>query len=193
MARKPTYEELEQQVKQLENEAAELERLEKALDIHRQELISIFDSIDEAVYVCDPETYELIYVNEATRAIFGPDIVGKTCYGVFQGSDTPCEFCTNPMIFGENLGNPYIWEFQNKINGRWYRCIDKAIRWPDGRMVRYEMAIDIHDVKLAEDALRESEERYRRITEAMTDYICTHTCGSTWCMRRTGRQWNNRP
>ena len=173
MSREPSYEELEQRLKELESEAAERERLEKALDVQIQELISIFDGISEPIYVCDPGSHELLYANAAVASIFGPDIVGKKCYRVLQGLDEPCDFCTNSMIFGENLGNPYIWEFQNRLNGRWYRCIDKAIRWPDGRMVRYEIAMDIHDLKLAEEALLESEERYRRLTEAMTDYIYT--------------------
>jgi PAS domain S-box-containing protein len=173
MANELTYEELEQKVRELEEEAAERKRLEEALDTQRRELISIFDSIDEGVYVCDPESYELLYVNAAAKAIFGSDIVGEKCYQVFQGLDSPCDFCTNPMIFGETLGKPHVWEFRNKVNGRWYRCIDKAIRWPDGRTVRYEMAIDIHDLKEAEEALRERENRFRRMAEAVTDYVFT--------------------
>jgi PAS domain S-box-containing protein len=155
----------------LVDEAARRELVEKALERQRQELISIFDSIDEAIYVCDPVSYEILYVNAATKGLFGPDIVSQKCFSAFQDLDEPCDFCTNPMILGENLGKPYVWEFQNRINRRWYRCIDKAIEWPDGRMVRYEIAIDIHDLKLAQEALREGEERYRRIAEAVTDYI----------------------
>jgi PAS domain S-box-containing protein len=195
VSRKPSYEELQQRVKELEGEAAERERLERTSDVQMQELISIFDGISEPICVCDPESHELLYANAAVASFFGPDILGKKCYHVLQGLDEPCDFCTNPMIFGENLGNPYIWEFQNRLNGRWYRCIDKAIRWPDGRMVRYEIAIDIHDLKLAEEALLESEERYRRLTEAMTDYIYTvkteegrpvETVHGPACLRITG-------
>jgi PAS domain S-box-containing protein len=171
MAEEPTYEELKQRILELEKETAQREMAERALDAQRQELISIFDSIDEAIYVCDPESHEVLYVNAATKALFGPDIISKKCFHVFQGLDEPCDFCTNPMILGENLGKSYVWEFQNRLNGRWYRCIDKAIGWPDDRMVRYEIAIDIHDLKLAEEALRDGENRYRRIAEAVTDYI----------------------
>jgi PAS domain S-box-containing protein len=167
----PTSEDLKRRVDELEAEVAKRRLAEKALSGQRQELISVFDSIDEAIYVADPDTYELLYVNSAVKAVFGDDVVGKKCHQVFQGLDTPCDFCSNPMIFGENLGHPYVWQFQNKMDGRWYRCIDKAIRWPDGRMVRFEMAIDIHDLKLADQALRESEDRYRRIAGAVTDYI----------------------
>jgi PAS domain S-box-containing protein len=166
-----TSKELKQKIVELEAEVTKRELAERALSAQRQELTSIFDSIDEAIYVVDSATYEVLYVNSAAKAIFGADVVGRKCYQVFQGLDKPCDFCTNAMILGENLGKPYVWQFQNQIDGRWYRCIDKAIGWPDGRMVRFEMAIDIHDLKLAGEALRESEDRYRRIAEAVTDYI----------------------
>jgi PAS domain S-box-containing protein len=166
-----THEELKQRVSDLEKEVAEKESAGRVLERQRRELISIFDSIDEPIYVCDPVTYEVLYVNASTKALFGRDIVGRKCHRMFQGLDEPCDFCTNPMILGENRGKSYVWEFRNRVNGRWYRCIDKAIEWPDGRMVRYEIAIDINELKLAEDALREGEERYRRIAEAVTDYI----------------------
>ncbi len=171
MAEKPTYAELEQTIKKLENEVVKRERAEKAFDIQRRELISIFDGINEPIYICDPDTYKLLYANAATKALFGPDLVGQKCYHAFQGLDEPCDFCTNPIIFGEKLGDSCIWEFQNRRNGRWYRCIDRAIRWPDGRMVRYEIAIDIHDLKLAQEALQESEEKYRTLVENANEAI----------------------
>ncbi|MDY7080573.1 MAG: PAS domain S-box protein [Chloroflexota bacterium] len=143
----------------------ERRRVEEALDLERRQFLSIFDSIDEIVYVSDPDTYEIIYVNRATRDVFG-DVVGQKCYRALQGLESPCSFCTNDLIFGQNAGQPYIWEFQNSINSRWYRCMDRAIRWPDGRMVRYEMAVDINDRKQAEVALRESGARLQSIFRA---------------------------
>ncbi len=75
------------------------------------------------------------------------------------------------MIFGENLGKTHIWEFQNRKNGNWLRCIDRAIRWTDGRMVRFEIAIDIHDRKTVEEALQASEKRYRQLVENIHEVI----------------------
>ena len=99
MVHEQAHEQLQQRVKQLEKQLTERQWVEQALETQRQELISILDSIDEAIYVCDPESHELLYVNGAAEAIFGPDIVGKECYRVFQGLDKPCDFCTNPMKF----------------------------------------------------------------------------------------------
>ncbi len=125
-------------------------------------LLAIFEAIDEPVYVADPTTYELLFVNRATIRFFGPPDQ-RRCYEYLQQRSDPCPFCTNDKILGEYLGRSYVWEFRNEAVQRWYKCIDKAIPWPDGRLVRYEMAIDIHERKLAEDAVRESERRLRAL------------------------------
>jgi PAS domain S-box-containing protein len=135
---------------------------EEVLEAERQQFSSMFDGMEEAVNVSDPETYELLYMNGASREQWG-DHVGEKCYRVLQNRDAPCPFCTNDRIFGANTGRPHIWEFQNTINRRWYRCFDRAIRWSDGRMVRFEMAIDIHERKQAEEELNR---RVQEVSEA---------------------------
>jgi PAS domain S-box-containing protein len=152
-----------------------VERLkaEQTLNEPWGQLISIFDAIDEKVYVSDPVTYEILYANPAKKSVFGQDIEGQKCHKAFQGLDSPCDFCTNPMIFGENLGKTHIWEFQNRKSGKWVRCIDRAIRWSDGRTARFEMAIDVHGRKIAEEALRTSEQEYRSIVENLNEVIYT--------------------
>ena len=171
MAHKPTYEELAKRVQELEAEVSERERLELGLQAANEELISIFDSINEPIYVSDPDTHKILYANSAIKALFGNDIVGKRCHEVLQNLKVPCDFCTNPLIFGKNTGKTHIHEFQNRVDKKWYRCIDRAIKWPDGRMVRYEMAIDIHERKQMEEALREREEQYRNLVESSEEVI----------------------
>ncbi len=120
-------------------------------------LLEIFDCIDEPVYVADTATYELIFTNRTLEAVFGTPSNQK-CYEHLQNRNSPCPFCTNEKILGEYLGRSYVWEFQNEANKRWYKCIDKAISWPDGRLVRYEMAVDITERKQAEEALQKSRD-----------------------------------
>lgn len=146
--------------RQLTNSVAErlgriVERIwaEEALEERHRQVISIFDSMDEVVYVADPETYELLYMNSPAKKQWG-DRIGQKCYYALQNLNSPCPFCTNDRIFGKNIGTPYIWEFQNEVNHRWYHCVDRAINWPDGRMVRFETAIDITDRKHAEEQVK---------------------------------------
>lgn len=138
----------------LQVDIAERRRVEKMLDVERRQLLSIFDSIDEPIYISTPDTYQLLYANEAIKRTWPFWSEGK-CYEVLQNRQSPCPFCTNSIIFGEKSGQVHIWEHENQSNGRFYRCIDKAIQWPDGRRVRYEMAIDISEQKhAAEEKLR---------------------------------------
>ena len=136
----------------------ERKKMEKALKKERAQLLSIFEGVDELIYVADPGTYEILYVNRTMKKEFGSDIIGKKCYEIFQKLDKPCDFCTNDKIFGKNFGKTYIWEFQNKKTGKWYRCIDRGITWHDGRKVRLEIAIDITDMVEAEEETKRALE-----------------------------------
>ncbi|MBD3334137.1 MAG: PAS domain-containing protein, partial [Candidatus Eisenbacteria bacterium] len=139
-------------------------------DAARPSFLSAFDHILDPVYVADPETHELLYANKKFRELWGV-VEGKPCYAVLQGLASPCSFCTNPRIFGENLGRPYTWEFQNLVNNHWYRCIDVAIQWPDGRWVRFEIAVDLSNSDTAERLVRESELRYRGLEESSSNAV----------------------
>jgi len=127
-----------------------LARREEALKFEREQFFSILDTSEALICVVDPESYEIIYTNSAFSNLFGADILGKKCYEKLQGAEKPCDFCTNQYIFGKNMGKTYIWEHQDKRSQRWFRCIDRAITWPDGRQVRYEMAMDISASKKLE-------------------------------------------
>jgi hypothetical protein len=116
------------------------------------QLLSILDGINEAIYISDPLTHEMLYANSSIINTFG-SYEGKKCFHYLQSMDSPCSFCSNDKIFGKNAQSSYTWEFKNSINKRWYHCIDSAIEWPDGRMVRCEIAVDIDDMKRNEKEL----------------------------------------
>ena len=102
---------------QLRAEIGVRQRAEEALQTERQQLLSIFDSIDEPVYVSDPQTHELLYINGALKKLFG-EVTGQKCFRALQGQQTPCSFCPNDRIFGENVGSAYSWECRNLVTGR---------------------------------------------------------------------------
>ena len=125
-------------------------------------LLSIIDTNVDPGYIVDPKTYEFIYANRALVETFG-EPERRKCYEHLQHRKEPCPYCTNDNIFGENFGKTFVWEFQNEVNHRWYRCLDRAITWPDGRIVRYEMAVDITDTKQAKAALAEQVDFNQRV------------------------------
>ncbi|MEM2367522.1 MAG: PAS domain S-box protein, partial [Candidatus Bathyarchaeia archaeon] len=101
----------------------------------------------------------------------GGEVVGRKCYEVIHGAKSPCEFCTNKYIFGENLGKTHVWEYHCRKRNQWYKCIDRAIIWPGNKYVRFEIAINVTAHKRMERALAESEKRYRTLIEAAPDVI----------------------
>lgn len=163
---------LAQKIKQLETELRGSRQIEKILWKSRDQLYSVFDSLNAIVYVADMETHEILFVNKYTEKLFG-NIVGKIYWQALQiDQQGPCSFCTNDRLLAVN-GEPadtIAWEFQNTINGRWYDVRDKAIKWFDGRLVRLEIATDITDRKQAEEELNRSEEKFRTVADYAYDW-----------------------
>ncbi|MFP4476045.1 MAG: PAS domain S-box protein [Desulfatibacillaceae bacterium] len=162
--------ELEYERASLSREVEERGKAESALDRERRQLLSIFESIEEPIYVADPGTYELLYVNEALRRHFG-EVSGKPCHLALQGLDEPCSFCTNDALFGQSGLTTYIWQQKNMLNGRNYRCIDKVIHWPDGRTVRCTVATDLSEQLRTEEMLREAHEELREANQRLREDI----------------------
>jgi PAS domain S-box-containing protein/putative nucleotidyltransferase with HDIG domain len=130
-------------------------RMEMSLQSSHNRLKAVLDSIDALVYVTDMNTYEILFINQYGKDVWG-NIEGKTCWQTIQAGQTgPCPFCTNDKIVTRD-GVPtgiHIWEFQNSANNNWYKCLDQAISWIDGRLVRMELAYDITEQKLLEETV----------------------------------------
>ncbi len=161
-----------------------LKRFEESLRLERAQLLSIFDSIDEIIYVSDMNNYEVLFANKAAKNAFGKDIVGAVCFKALQKRLSPCEFCTNEIIRKDSL-RPYRWEFHNPVTRADYDITDRAIQWPDGRLVRFELAIDVTQRKQTETSLR-------RITELLnTAQRLARIGGWEWTIGTSTMYWSD--
>jgi signal transduction histidine kinase/CheY-like chemotaxis protein len=129
---------------------------EKRLAFERKQLLSIFDSLDGNIFVSDPHTYEILYVNNALKKYFDHELIGKRCYREFHGLDSPCSFCSNKQIL-EEKPKTHRWEFYNAMMDKRFSIKDRIINWPDGRDVRFDLAIDITEKKQIESRLRQAQ------------------------------------
>lgn len=113
--------------------------------------ISLLNEISELVYVSDPETYELLFVNQTgCQTLHLENYKHKKCYEVLQGKTSPCEFCTNDRLCDDNF---YTWEFTNPSIGRHFLLKDKIIQWR-GKTARMEIAFDITERELQKQELK---------------------------------------
>lgn len=100
----------------------------------------LINELEEIIYVSDPDTYEIYYVNEVGRKTMGFDeYKGEKCYELIQGLSSPCEFCTNSKLKKNEF---YIWEHTNLLIDQHFILKDKLIDW-NGKDARFEIAINI--------------------------------------------------
>lgn len=125
-------------------------RADENLKSQFEEISTIFDSLNAVVFVAEMNTDILVYLNRYGASLFSGDWHGRTCAEVLQPTQqTGRSFCDNECLppNGKPSSSPCIWEFRNKVTGRWYQCTERSIKWPDGRIVRLEIAVDISDQK----------------------------------------------
>jgi PAS domain-containing protein len=79
MDRKPTYEELEQRVRELGEKLIQAEQREQTLKESNESLISLLDGIRAIVYVADMKNHVIIYANGYAKDSFGEGLEGKIC------------------------------------------------------------------------------------------------------------------
>ena len=133
---------------------------------------------DQMELVCrmQPDT-TLTFINNAYAHFFGrttEDLTGCKLSDVI----TPDLAKLLKDVFDQiTIENPVIRSSHEEINAqgekRWFAWTDRGIFDAHGNLVEIQsIGHDIHERKLTEQALRESEARYRAIVEDQTELIC---------------------
>jgi diguanylate cyclase (GGDEF)-like protein/PAS domain S-box-containing protein len=156
------------------------------LDQSREFLQTVLDSLNEEVMIIDVDTFQIVRANAAFLANHGvreDAIIGKTCYevnhrrqDVCAPPDTICPL-RETVTTGRYVMADHI-HYDASGNMRYVEVSTAPIRNADGPITRIvHVARDISGRKIAEEAVRESEERYRRLIELSPDGISIHVDG----------------
>lgn len=129
-----------------------LDQLPEEMGPTAETMSSIVEALDDIVYISDPNTYEIYYLNSIGCRLTGAyDYQGQKCYKVLQGRDDPCAFCTNHLLKKDSF---YIWERDNKLMNRHFLLKDKLVLWR-GKWARMEVAVDVSEHEIVTQHTRE--------------------------------------
>ena len=173
MAGKPTYEELQQKIREFELEAERHKAVDRTLDQQAQ----ILSSIKDTIVIITPEM-KTIYANQTAKDLFGdrPEMFTEPCYRFFKNRDTVCENCPVLKAIQDEKPNKAIMKSYDK-NGQEMWRFNTAFPFydRDGQVIAgIEMVTDYTPQKRAEIAVQASEERYRALFENMKDGVAIY-------------------
>ena len=147
MAKKPTYEELEQRVKELEKESIENKRIEVVNRSEKKQSYSIFDLFPESIYIQAPD-YSIRYANRSFIEQHG-EPNGKLCYEVIWKRNQPCDDCPTFKVF--DTKKPEVWESNNASTGSTHLNFNYPFTDADGSPLVLEMSLDMSKFKQDDD------------------------------------------
>ena len=99
MIKKPTYQELEQRVKALEERVAHYKHIEEDLKESEVRYRAIVEAFDGLIYICS-EDYRIEFMNKKFIERIGYDGTGELCYKVIHDREFVVQiiFFSDPII-----------------------------------------------------------------------------------------------
>ena len=171
MNSKPTYEELEQKVKELEKKAVEHALIEESLKKAEKEKETVLNSMLEHVVYQDTN-HRVIWANRASGESVGltqEELVGRHCYEIWNRSSAYCTDC--PVAKAFKTGQSGEGEIVTS-DGRSWHVKAYPLRDKDENIVgAVEVALDITDQKAAADALKRNEEKLEAMLQSIGDHM----------------------
>ncbi|WP_256132469.1 hypothetical protein [Anaerovorax odorimutans] len=97
----------------------------RALNISR-DLQALMNSRNTWLYIIDPQTYEILYINAKARGISKEAVKGAVCYRVFLGRESACDDCPAKLARKSRIASK---EFYSDSRGTWISAEATLVRW----------------------------------------------------------------
>lgn len=146
-------------------------RLEEALWNSEHEKRTILDSLAELVIHTDTHM-RLLWVNKAACESVGLSrkaLIGRPCYAIWGHRGDPCPGCF--VVQAMNTRRIHQGEIQTSDGRIWFNQGHPVVDEEGNVTGGIEVMLDITARKRTEEALQDSESRFRRIAENMRDVV----------------------
>jgi signal transduction histidine kinase/AmiR/NasT family two-component response regulator len=134
---------------------------------------SIFNGIEAFLFVSDPETCRILFINGSMKKSFGLDdrVIGQPCWKVLRKDQTGiCPFCPLERL-KRNKDQVIVWEEFNSLTGRYYENTSGLIEWNNGTFVHLRHSVDISNLKIAEKEIMAAKELAEQSNAAKTSFL----------------------
>jgi len=144
-------------------------RWDESLATERQRLYDILETMPVMVCLLTPD-YHVPFANRSFRERFG-EANGRHCYDYCFGKKEPCDFCESYNVL--KTGKPHHWEVKGP-DGSVIDAYDLPFTDTEGSPLILEVDIDVTEQRRSQEALQESQRRYRELFERMTSGVAVY-------------------
>ncbi len=142
--------------------------------------ISLINKLENIVFVTDPDTKKIIFVNDYTKKKF-EDYINCTCFQLISGNkeQKECPFLDDGASCQISFGKAHTKEIFNSFSNRYYEIQSSKTELQDPSTGIIHIMIDITERKQYEEALKYNENLFRSIFESFIDvYFQANLSGS---------------
>lgn len=104
-----------------------------------------FDTMDELIMISDPETYDMIYMNQVAQKVYqikGPEEYrNRKCYEIQEDRQTPCPACPLNILRQDKF---HTVTHHNLKTGLDFLIRDTLVPWR-GRTLHFTMALNLQE------------------------------------------------
>ena len=137
------------------------------------------------VYIIDPDTYELLYINKHLKGS-SADYQGRKCWEIIHNREKKCDVCKVDKAL--SLDEAVCFGVYNKTDKRHYQMAQESVDWYDGSRAVQCIKTDVTDIKSMQMELDKAYETIEKKTAEIDRLDMID--GLTGIHNRKGFEWH---